>query len=139
MPYLVEIGPDGGHRHCINPVSLLPTLAIDPASITGTPFPFLNPSHGLTFCFEVVNARDITIPQFIRPVKDDIIQVARLHAAIDNDVFYDSDENEENDQISSNDSTDDVSDVEDFRDVRLQRFRNELAAQNLTILRHLNC
>jgi hypothetical protein len=80
------------------------------------PFPFLIPSHDLTFCFEVVNARDIIIPQFISRVKDDIIQVATRQAAIYNDLSYDSDEDDEDEEISSNDSTDEeFSDNEDSR------------------------
>jgi len=103
-----------------------------------TPFPFLIPSHGLTFCFEVVNARDITIPQFITRIKDDIIQVARWEGCHSQwsilrflwkwgkgrKFFQRFDRRR---------------DVEDFRGVRLQRLRNEVAAQNRTILRHLNC
>ena len=48
---LGEIGPDGGHRHCISPVSLLPKVAIDPAPISGNSFPLPHSITRFNFLF----------------------------------------------------------------------------------------
>jgi hypothetical protein len=100
----------------VAPFERIPKVAIDPAPITGNSFPLPHSSHDLTFCFEVVNARDIIIPEFISRAKDDIIQLATRQSSIHNDLSYDSDDSDESEEIFSDDSThEDVGDNEDSR------------------------